>query len=81
MFDCFVYSFFMFVGILYVWIYRKLAEEPYKDTVQWEKWHVFWVDERVVKRDHADSNYKLALEGLLCKVQFLCFLLIVVFKP
>ncbi|XP_068331053.1 probable 6-phosphogluconolactonase 2 [Pyrus communis] len=51
-----------------IYTLRKLAEEPYKYMVEWEKWHVFWVDERVVKRDHADSNYKLALEGLLCKV-------------
>ncbi|KAH0978724.1 hypothetical protein GBA52_005901 [Prunus armeniaca] len=47
---------------------RKLAEAPYKDSVDWSKWHVFWVDERVVKRDHVDSNYKLALDGFLSKV-------------
>jgi 6-phosphogluconolactonase len=36
--------------------------------VDWSKWHVFWVDERVVPKDHADSNYKLAYDGLLSKV-------------
>ena len=29
---------------------------------------MFWVDERVVPKDHADSNYKLAMDGLLSKV-------------
>ncbi|KAF0924375.1 hypothetical protein E2562_010051 [Oryza meyeriana var. granulata] len=47
---------------------RKLAEPPYLDSVEWSKWHVFWVDERVVPKDHEDSNYKLALDGLLSKV-------------
>ncbi|KAK1303893.1 hypothetical protein QJS10_CPB11g00638 [Acorus calamus] len=47
---------------------RKLLEAPYVDTVEWAKWHVFWVDERVVKKDHPDSNYKLAFDGFLSKV-------------
>ncbi|CAM0952577.1 unnamed protein product [Alopecurus aequalis] len=47
---------------------RKLAEPPYLETVDWSKWHVFWVDERVVPKDHDDSNYKLAYNGLLSKV-------------
>ncbi|KAG2239431.1 hypothetical protein Bca52824_091775 [Brassica carinata] len=25
----------------------KLLEPPYKDSIEWSKWHVFWVDERV----------------------------------
>ncbi|KAF7149128.1 hypothetical protein RHSIM_Rhsim03G0213000 [Rhododendron simsii] len=47
---------------------RKLVEAPYIDTVEWSKWHVFWVDERVVPKDHEDSNYKLAYDGFLSKV-------------
>ncbi|CAN6709301.1 unnamed protein product [Malus baccata var. baccata] len=47
---------------------RKLAEPPYKNIVEWGKWHVFWVDERVVKKTHPDSNYKLAFDGFLSKV-------------
>ncbi|XP_008810711.2 probable 6-phosphogluconolactonase 4, chloroplastic [Phoenix dactylifera] len=47
---------------------RKLVESPYKESVDWAKWHVFWVDERVVKKDHVDSNYKLAYDGFLSKV-------------
>ncbi|XP_044461779.1 probable 6-phosphogluconolactonase 4, chloroplastic [Mangifera indica] len=47
---------------------RKLVEPPYVDSIEWEKWHVFWVDERVVPKDHEDSNYKLAYDGFLSKV-------------
>lgn len=47
---------------------RKLLEPPYNKTVDWSKWYVFWADERVVAKTHADSNYKLAKDGLLSKV-------------
>ncbi|KAL3653685.1 6-phosphogluconolactonase 3, chloroplastic [Castilleja foliolosa] len=47
---------------------RKLVESPYKETVDWSKWLIFWVDERVVPLDHEDSNYLLASRGLLSKV-------------
>lgn len=50
---------------------RKLVEPPYIDTVNWSTWHVFWVDERVVPKDHDDSNYKLAFDGFLSKVPIL----------
>ncbi|KAM3259138.1 hypothetical protein ACQJBY_050743 [Aegilops geniculata] len=51
-----------------IYALRKLTEAPYLETVDWSKWHVFWVDERVVPKDHEDSNYKLALDGFLSKV-------------
>lgn len=47
---------------------RRLVESPYSKSVDWMKWHVFWVDERVVPKDHADSNYKLAYDGFISKV-------------
>ncbi|XAR55935.1 6-phosphogluconolactonase [Bertholletia excelsa] len=46
----------------------KLREAPYDKTVDWAKWYIFWADERVVAKNHVDSNYKLAKEGLLSKV-------------
>ncbi|KAG0562054.1 hypothetical protein KC19_9G114000 [Ceratodon purpureus] len=46
----------------------KVCESPYLESVDWAKWHVFWADERVVKKDHPDSNYKLAWDGFLSKV-------------
>lgn len=50
---------------------RKLVEPPYVDQIEWSKWHVFWVDERVVPKDHEDSNYKLAFQCFLSRAQFL----------
>ncbi|XP_065858486.1 probable 6-phosphogluconolactonase 4, chloroplastic [Euphorbia lathyris] len=47
---------------------RKLLESPYIDSIEWSRWHVLWVDERVVPKDHVDSNYKLAFDGFLSKV-------------
>jgi 6-phosphogluconolactonase/glucosamine-6-phosphate isomerase/deaminase len=46
--------------------------------VDWSRWHVFWADERVVPKEHADSNYKLAMDGFLSKVfAWIIFLCIV----
>ncbi|KDP37759.1 hypothetical protein JCGZ_06435 [Jatropha curcas] len=50
---------------------RKILEPPYIDSIEWSKWHVLWVDERVVPKDHVDSNYKLAYDGFLCQVPIL----------
>ncbi|KAF8042822.1 hypothetical protein BT93_A1219 [Corymbia citriodora subsp. variegata] len=50
---------------------RKLVEAPYIDSVDWSRWHVLWVDERVVPKDHDDSNYKLAYDGFLSQVPML----------
>ncbi|KAG8498811.1 hypothetical protein CXB51_005698 [Gossypium anomalum] len=47
---------------------RKLCEAPYNKTVDWAKWYIFWADERVVAKNHSDSNYKLAKDGLLSQV-------------
>ncbi|CAF2050936.1 hypothetical protein HID58_036563 [Brassica napus] len=46
----------------------KLVEPPYNKIVDWAKWYVFWADERVVGKNHDDSNYKLAKDNLLSKV-------------
>ncbi|KAK3039820.1 hypothetical protein RJ639_027133 [Escallonia herrerae] len=47
---------------------RKLCEAPYNKTIDWAKWYIFWADERVVAKSHADSNYKLAKDNILLKV-------------
>jgi len=36
--------------------------------VEWDKWHVAWVDERCVPHSHADSNFGGAREAWLSKV-------------
>ncbi|KAL0299730.1 UNVERIFIED_CONTAM: putative 6-phosphogluconolactonase 4, chloroplastic [Sesamum calycinum] len=47
---------------------RKLTESPYKESVNWWRWLVFWADERVVPLDYPFSNYLLAWNGFLSKV-------------
>jgi 6-phosphogluconolactonase len=49
-------------------LYAVLAEEPYKSSVDWAKWDVYWGDERCVPPDNKDSNYKTAYDALLTKV-------------
>ncbi len=46
-------------------LYEKLAGPPYRDAIPWQRVHVFWGDERMVNREHADSNYRMAREALL----------------
>jgi 6-phosphogluconolactonase len=38
------------------------------DTVKWDKWEIFFADERAVPLDHADSNYALLKAELLDKL-------------
>jgi 6-phosphogluconolactonase len=45
--------------------FRKLASEPYRDRIAWNRVHVFWGDERTVPPGHEDSNYRMAREALL----------------
>ena len=45
--------------------FERLAAEPYRSGIAWNRVHVFWVDERVVPADHPDSNYGMAHEALL----------------
>lgn len=45
-------------------LYKLLASE-YRDSVPWDKVHVYWGDERYVPHDHADSNCRMARETLL----------------
>eukprot|EP00250_Pteridium_aquilinum_P035398 c9329_g1_i1 orf=100-1299(+) len=47
-------------------VLKELVDEP---DIDWTKWHVFWVDERVVPRTDNDSNFKLAMETFLSKAR------------
>ncbi|KAI9823891.1 MAG: suppressor of los1-1 [Thelocarpon impressellum] len=38
------------------------------DTVHWDKWEIFFADERAVPLDHDDSNYRLLKDDLLDKI-------------
>lgn len=46
-------------------------QPPYVDKIDWKNWLIFWLDERVVPLNHPDSNYKLANDGFLSKVNFM----------
>ncbi len=48
--------------------YALLAQEGYRERVDWARVHVFWGDERCVPPDHADSNYRKAHATLLSRV-------------
>jgi len=46
-------------------LYQILAAPPYLDQIAWDRWHVFWSDERCVPMDHPESNRKVAQDALL----------------
>ncbi|XP_022984930.1 probable 6-phosphogluconolactonase 4, chloroplastic [Cucurbita maxima] len=50
---------------------RKLVEPPYMDSVEWSKWHVFWLDEKTIPKDQDGCNYKLAYDYFLSQVPLL----------
>lgn len=48
-------------------IFTELAKN-YKDSIDWSMVHFFWLDERCVEPSHVDSNYKLAYDTLISKL-------------
>lgn len=48
-------------------IFDELAQN-YQKSIDWSKVHFFWLDERCVEPTHVDSNYKLAYDRLLSKL-------------
>lgn len=46
-------------------IHRMLAKQPYRSAVDWEKTHIFWVDERCVPETDPVSNYGTAKKDFL----------------
>jgi len=48
--------------------YARLAQPDVKDTIPWEKVHVYFGDERYVPQNDADSNFRMANETLFSKV-------------
>lgn len=49
-------------------LFERLAVAPYRDAIEWRKIRWFWGDERTVGPDDPASNYRMAREALLSKV-------------
>ncbi len=49
-------------------LYEELARQPLSKRIDWQKTHIFWGDERCVPPDHPDSNYALAFQAVVSKV-------------
>jgi 6-phosphogluconolactonase len=49
-------------------VYELLAGAEFRGSIDWPNVHVFFGDERMVPPDHAESNYRMAREALLSKV-------------
>ena len=45
-----------------------LASQSYRDTIPWDKIHIFWVDERCVPEDDTASNYGNAKTDFINRV-------------
>jgi len=49
-------------------LYKLLGSVPYRDQVNWQHVHFFWVDERCVPKDHEKSNFKAAWDSFLSSI-------------
>lgn len=46
-------------------LHQLLAQAPYRDQLSWEKWHVFWGDERYVPLSDERNNARMAYDTLI----------------
>ncbi|MFT3826002.1 MAG: 6-phosphogluconolactonase [Chitinophagaceae bacterium] len=49
-------------------LHKILAASPYKETIDWQKLHIFWGDERFVPYEDERNNAKMAFDTLLCEI-------------
>jgi 6-phosphogluconolactonase len=49
-------------------LYHRLAQEPYRSSIDFSKVEIYFGDERCMPPDHADSNYRMAKETLFDQV-------------
>jgi 6-phosphogluconolactonase len=49
-------------------LYALLAQEPYRNQIDWALTEIFWSDERCVPPENPESNYALAQEVLLPRI-------------
>lgn len=50
-------------------LYEFLAAPPISFRMPWENTHLFWGDERWVPSHHPDSNFAMAVQSLLSKIE------------
>jgi 6-phosphogluconolactonase len=50
-------------------LYEILSQPPFLSEMPWPRIHFFWGDERVIPSTHPESNYNLANQNLLSKIQ------------
>ena len=50
-------------------LYKYLSQPTIASQMPWQQCHFFWGDERWVSSSHPDSNFNMAYETLLAKVQ------------
>ena len=48
--------------------YQALAEPPLRESIAWDRVHVFFGDERGVPPDRPESNFRMVNEALLARV-------------
>ena len=46
-------------------VYKTLAQNQYRNSVQWRSVHFFWGDERCVPPEDPESNYRNAYDNIL----------------
>jgi 6-phosphogluconolactonase len=49
-------------------LYEELAGRPISSRIDWQHTHIFWGDERYLPPDHPDSNYGMAWQTLVSKL-------------
>jgi 6-phosphogluconolactonase len=49
-------------------LYELLANDPFRDKIQWRSVHVFWSDERCVPADDPRNNARMAHQVLLDRI-------------
>ncbi len=49
-------------------LYKELARQAISKKIDWQKTHIFWGDERCVPSDNPDSNFSLAFQILISRV-------------
>jgi 6-phosphogluconolactonase len=50
-------------------LYALLSSHSYRKKVDWRYVYFFWTDERCVPKEYEDSNFRVAFETLLSKLQ------------